>query len=555
MPVAAVSCRATSMAAALLLLGAGCSSVPNRGAAVHVRRSSWATNPSVSPKIAGSSALRGDAGGEPTESADSSPRQETSEAPAPNLPVITQASASDDGQPQSSAPEAAIASAASAQELTPTADTPPEQPVTGYTLTLANVLYLADAQNPNVAFARARIDEAYARVDRAEALWLPSIRAGLNYNHHEGNQQDSAGNIINVNRSSLYGGFGAGAIGTGSPAFPGLVAQFHLADAAFQPKIAAHQAASRQFAATATRNDTLRNTAVAYLELIRAEQALAVAEEALANTQKLANLTGEYARTGQGLRADHERMLAELAIREAEIEERLEGVDVASARLAQLLHADSSVRIHSGEPMVVPLDVLAVESSAAEYVATGLSRRPELAEQKHLVCEAVERLRREKYAPLVPSVLLGLSYGGMGGGTGNSIINTNDRWDADAIAFWELRNLGIGERSARDETTALVEQAQMRELAVLDLVAREVVEAHTQVLKRHNRIDKARESIRAAERSYELNSTRIRNVQGLPIEVLQSVQALALARSTYLNAVIDYNIAQFELCRATGWFE
>jgi hypothetical protein len=30
---------------------------------------------------------------------------------------------------------------------------------------------------------------------------------------------------------------------------------------------------------------------------------------------------------------------------------------------------------------------------------------------------------------------------------------------------------------------------------------------------------------------------------------------LALTRLTYLNAVIDYNIAQIELVRATGWFE
>jgi len=41
--------------------------------------------------------------------------------------------------------------------------------------------------------------------------------------------------------------------------------------------------------------------------------------------------------------------------------------------------------------------------------------------------------------------------------------------------------------------------------------------------------------------------------QGLPIEALQSVQALAAARQSYLDAVIDYNIDQFELSRAMGW--
>jgi outer membrane protein TolC len=424
-----------------------------------------------------------------------------------------------------------------------------------YTLNLANVLYLADAQNPNVSFARERINEAYARVDRAEALWLPSLRAGMNYTHHEGHLQDVAGDVFNVNKSSFYGGLGAAGGGSGSPAVPGLAAQFHLTDAVFQPKIAGHQASSRQFAATAVRNDVLRNTAVAYLELVRAEQALAIAEEARDNTQKLAVLTGEYARIGQGLRSDHERMLTESAIRRADVVSRVEGVRVASARLAQLLHADPAVRIGSGEPMVVPLDLHVEHSSASEYVVTGLSRRPELAEQKHLVCEAVERFRREKYAPLIPSVWLGMSYGGMGGGVGSSIINANDRWDADAVAFWEVRNFGIGERAAREETSSLLRQAQQRELALLDQVAREVVEAHAQVTERERRIELSRQGIAAAERSYALNEERIENAQGLPIEVLQAVQALAVARLYYLNSVIDYNIAQFELCRAIGWFQ
>lgn len=430
----------------------------------------------------------------------------------------------------------------------------PELPV-GYALNLGNVLYLADAQNPNVALARERINEAYARVDRADVLWMPSIRAGMNYVHHEGNVQDVVGDVFKTNKTGFYGGLGAGGTGSGSPTVPGVVAQFHLTDAIFQPKITAHQASSRQFGATAVRNDTLRNTAVAYLELQRAEQALAIAEEALVNTTRLVKLTGEYARTGQGLRSDYERMLAEQALRTADVFTRVEGVRVASARLAQLLHSDPAVRISSGEPLLIPLEMFERGSSASAFVATGLMRRPELAEQKHLVCEAVERLNREKYAPLVPSVLLGASYGGLGGGLGSSITNTDDRWDADALAYWELRNFGAGERAARNEMSSAVRQAQHREIVLMDQVAREVVEAHAQLLERERRIAAAKQAITAAERSYQLNETRIESAQGLPIETLQSIQALAAARQAYLNAVIDYNIAQFELCRATGWFD
>lgn len=424
---------------------------------------------------------------------------------------------------------------------------------TNYQLSLGNVLYLADDQNPNLAAAYERIREAYARVDRAQVLWLPSLRAGVNYNHHDGAIQDVAGQVFNTSRSSFYGGLGAQAVGASSPTMPGIVAQFHLTDAFFLPRITAHQASARQFGATAVRNDTLRDAAVAYWELVRAERSLAIANEASRHTAELVDRTRQYAETGAGLPADYERSEAELALREEEQLTRQESVKVASARLAQLLNADPAVMIETDEPMVNPLELIELSEEPAEYVATGLSLRPELAEQRHLISEAVERLRREKFAPLIPSVLMGMSYGGLGGGLGNSIVNTDDRWDADAVAFWEVRNLGFGERAARQESGSLARQAELRQVAVMDRISREVVEAHAQVRLRRERIARTRRGVEAAQRSYELNEQRIENGQGLPIETLQSIQAVATNQRAYLNAVVDYNIAQFELSRAIGW--
>ena len=63
----------------------------------------------------------------------------------------------------------------------------------------------------------------------------------------------------------------------------------------------------------------------------------------------------------------------------------------------------------------------------------------------------------------------------------------------------------------------------------------------------------ARIGIEAALASHHQNIARIEEAKGLPIEVLQSIQALAQARREYLRTVIDYNIAQFTLYRALGW--
>lgn len=420
-------------------------------------------------------------------------------------------------------------------------------------LDLATLLGMVDGQNPQVTLARERIAEAYAQSARAGYLWLPSIRAGLNYNKHEGVIQDVVGHAFDTSRGAMYGGLGAAAVGAGSPAVPGVWAHFHVADACFQPRIAGLEASARSHAAQATRNAFLRDAAVAYWELVRAEQQQAVAREALQQTQQLAELTGAYARTGQGLKADHQRVEAELAVRRGEVLQVEEAARVASAQLVRLLGGDPASRIVPAEQTVVPLDLTPTDTSAAELVQLGLSRRPELAESRHLVEQACQRLQRERFAPLVPSVILGVSYGGFGAGVGSQIANGGDRLDADAAAYWELRQLGLGERAIRAEASSRVRQAELRQVADLDRVAQEVVTAHAQVQTRVQRIEVARAGIPAAEESFRLNWERIKNAQGLPIEVLQSIQSLALVRREYLNAVSDYNVAQFQLWWATGW--
>lgn len=418
---------------------------------------------------------------------------------------------------------------------------------------LATALAISGGENPEVAFARQRINEAFARARAADVLWVPSLRAGVNYNKHEGTIQDVAGNMIETSRGSVYTGLGAQAVGASSPAVPGVVVEFHTRDMIYQPRIADQVLAATRQASRAVTNDILMETALAYNDLLEALELEAVAADTLANTRRLADVTGDYARSGQGLPSDADRAKAELATRQVEAQRAAENVQVASVRLARLLSQDPTATLAPLEPSIVPIDMAPLDRSLHELVAIGLSNRPELAESRYLICAAVERLRREQNAPLVPSVLLGLSYGGNGGGLGGDIDNFGDRLDFDAVAYWELRNLGLGEQAARDEARSRLQQARWRQVQVLDQVASEVAEAHAQVVARRQQIELAQAGIIAARESYRRNSERIQDAFGLPIEVLQSIQALDAAQRQYVRSVADYNRAQFRLPRALGW--
>lgn len=420
-------------------------------------------------------------------------------------------------------------------------------------ITLLAVLDAVDRENPTVNLARMRVEEAYAQWDRAEALWLPSLRAGFNYNKHEGRIQDVVGHNIETSRGAFYSGLGANAVGAGSPAVPGIYANFHLSDAVFQPRIAAEVTTAREANAEAVTNDYLLQAAQAYLELLRAAQELAIAREIRMLAARLEEVTAAYARTGQGLASDHDRAATELALRTNDVVRAEEAAQVASARLAQLLSLDPMQPLAPQEPAVVPLGLMPGEESVQGLVALGLGNRPEVRESDAIVGEAVRRLQRERFAPLLPSVLLGVSYGGFGAGLGGNIDGYSDRFDADAAMWWEVRNLGLGDRAARSQMQTQIDQAQLRQVAILDQIAREVVEAHTQVQNRKRQIEVAESAVKVARSSYDRNLERIQNAQGLPLEVLQSIQALGQAQREYLRVVTDYNLAQFALQRALGW--
>ncbi|MEQ8790613.1 MAG: TolC family protein [Pirellulaceae bacterium] len=422
---------------------------------------------------------------------------------------------------------------------------------------LASAIQMAAGQNPRVQTALARIQEAYARQMAANALWLPSLRIGGSYNRHDGNYQASSGEAVDVNRSSLNTGLGVGAVGAGPVPLPGVGANFKAGDAIFRPRIADRQLAATQFAATAESNQVMLQAALAYFELMRAFGQYAIAGETLDNAKELAELTRSFADNGEGLQADADRAQVELTLRENEVQRALEAVDTASARLAMQLSIDPTIRIAPQEATVAPLDLVAWDVPARELVATALSRRPELAEAGSLAQAAALELRRERLAPLLPSVLLGFSYGGFGGGFGASGATDDfgERLDYDAVAYWEVRNFGLGELAARDSAGSRVQQARWRQMRLLDQVATEVAESHAQVRARGVQIATAERGVKLARDSYRRNFQRIREGQGLPIEVLQSLQALDQMQREYLRTVVDYNTAQFRLQWAMGWPE
>src|SRR5262249_44016685 len=150
---------------------------------------------------------------------------------------------------------------------------------------------------------------------------------------------------------------------------------------------------------------------------------------------------------GRGRKADADRAATELARRETEFQAAEGAILVASARLAEVINVDPSIRLHPTDAWVVPHPLVPDPIPVAELIALGLLRRPELAERRAAIREALITLDGAKALPFSPSYLIGFSAGGFGGGS--NLVRPvfggfGGRTDLDAVFFWTAQNLGVG---------------------------------------------------------------------------------------------------------------
>jgi outer membrane protein TolC len=186
-------------------------------------------------------------------------------------------------------------------------------------------------------------------------------------------------------------------------------------------------------------------------------------------------------------------------------------------------------------------------------------RRPELAAQRAAVEQALLQLRAQRILPFAPQGLIGFSAGTFGGGSNLTNLTHQPRFgsfagrsDFDVMAYWTLQNLGVGNRAQINAARARLRISNYERLEVLNQVRMEVADAYARSNVRFAQITTAEEAVIVGEDAYREDMLRIRNAEGLPIELLDSLRLWGRARNVYLNAVADFNEAQFDLYVAMG---
>lgn len=430
---------------------------------------------------------------------------------------------------------------------------------------LGCVLRLAGVENPEILIARQRVAGAEALRMLAYALTLPNLNTGLNYDAHTGPLQQSSGNILKVNRNALYLGLGANAVAAGTVGIPGIQYVLNFSEGLFNALAIRQNVRVREFESLAVRNDVFLRVSWAYMNLLRAEGDRAIAIQNRDEAHEIARLTAVYAWTGQGKQSDADRAAAELAQRNDAVVQAEGDMLVASARLAQLINVPPSIRLHAIDGWVIPTPIVPDPIPLSELLVIAMNQRPELAARRAAIREAIMLLHAQQFLPFSPTIIAGYSAGTFGGGS-NLVSSPGGfqgffqprfdsfgaRDDIDVIMFWTAQNIGVGNLARIRERRVNERITELELVRELNRVRNEVATAYAGTHARYAQIGIAQRGVAAGKSSYTEDLGRIKGGQGLPIELLDSFRLLAEARLTYLEAIVDYDKAQFALYVALG---
>ena len=433
----------------------------------------------------------------------------------------------------------ALASAAIIAACTSLAAQPAADNESRLEIDLATAVRLADERNVDVAIFLARIEAATARLNQARLMAVPSLRVGATDERHEGNIQETSGNVIDADRASQFSGASA-ALG------------LDIADAIFRPLVARQSHAAIVAASAANRQQVLMQVASAYVRLLQARAELAVIGRAHERAVDLARLTADYAESGEGLPADAEMAAVQPALWEQRRAAADERVVAANAELVRMLRLDAQVELAPVETEPPAVEIFSGTEDVAELIARAQDGRPENEQAAALVAAAEGDLAAERYGWFVPSVSLNISAGEFGGGPGSAILNTDDRYDRSLTLYWKFDGLGFGQHARVVERRAQLQELTLQREKLRDAIAAEVRESHARVVSLKRQIELADMAIEHARRAYELNRTRIFDQQGLPLEALQAMQTLASAELGALEVRTGLSIAQLRLHTALG---
>ncbi len=404
---------------------------------------------------------------------------------------------------------------------------------------LPTVMRLAGANNDEIQFAKTKHTEVLAESKLAWQRFWPSLTLGAGYRRTDGNVQDIAGAVFDVSKQQYTVG-------------PNLMIDWSPGDMYYAALAAQQRALAAEQLAEKARRDIVMQATGRYYDLLAAEASLAIIEDDLRLTQDYEKQIGGAVDAGTAFRADLLRVKTQVSRERLAIRQHQEKRDLAAAALAETLRLPADSELRPAKADLVPVRLLERKLGVATLISQASQHRPEMKAAGAVNQAAIFEKDRARVAPMIPSVLAGYGFGGLGGGYNGDVSNFDDTQNLYIGLGWKIGPGGLFDKQRQIIVGAQEEATQHLAGQIKAAIGREVVEAAAKAQSAHDQIGINDEAVAAAQEMVKLAKERQASQLGVVLEYLLAREERTRARQSRVQAVIEFNKAQHELMRAVG---
>lgn len=438
-------------------------------------------------------------------------------------------------------------------------------------LRLDEALALAQRQNPDLAAARARLDQSRTLGAKAWAGYLPQLSLSGNYTYNSSSAEMDMPVMFGLPLPE--GGFDLSALPSDAEYIPVIPVEFatleiqkehmfqgnvQLSQNLFAPALipliqnARRAVEANELGFEATRREILFATAQLYYAAASLKEVAKVQERQLEVTAKHEEDARLQVEQGTAARVVHLRARIELASAEQELRKALLAYQSSKSALAALIGQDPDFEVERPANPQVPeeLGVLDESLPQPEELLSFVAQRPDVqAQQKNI--ELSTGSRNAVAAGYLPNIgaFAQYSLANVKGFTGENGVFT-----AGVQLSWNIFDGGLREAELREAAAKIAEskaQLDAAELKARDEIRRALLDLAT---ARSNR-SQASEQMSLAEENASLVRTGFEAGAASYLEVLDANAALTGAELAFVAESLNADLAVLALARAAGLFE
>jgi len=295
---------------------------------------------------------------------------------------------------------------------------------------------------------------------------------------------------------------------------------------------------------TATLNDVALSAKTAFMDVLRTDELLQVAEERVVNVTEQLRVARVRFEAGGTAKFDVIRFESELATAEQERLQALNNELLAEASFNQALSRDVSTPVELVPPDALPK----VQPTLEALTEKAKTSRPELVAAKRRV-EYYGKVRRAREKGNLPALTVtgNFSYDPGAGGLGAA----QDSLSATAQLTFPIFDGGLNRSRVKQARTDEVKAGITLDQVTL-AVTLEVKQAYLNLQSAEKQIDTAQKGLVSAREALRVANLRYQEGVGTPVEVSDANTQFVAARTAVVNAVFQYRMSVFSLQRAVG---